>query len=322
MHKSVNKTIWYKDAKIIGSKSSLQDLLDLALIAKPNASDRLMGDATTERIGINLTVNRDGFLFGQFICFEPGMQQALVTLDASKHAFDLNLISAQQTEDGKQQEFLESIGYFGILGNHVLLVQTKVLSSREFEEYLVWFLQKHSMVMGAIPIVLADPAATVAKKNKAMHNIRGVTIGTPVETISQGAEGYKKASGKFMLDGRGFEALKSFFGGSAFEKLNLKSAIEEDNIEVLLTVRMNRVRVASDSGQDFLEAVGVAARHMNPNDFELELNGGGSLKGSDLRLFKAQSIKTNIDGGLVDEFDMYSKMYSWFKQQVEAGLIN
>jgi hypothetical protein len=318
------KAIWYKHATIHGQKQTLQASLAAALSQKPLASDRLMGvENDIEQIGINLFQIKGSMLFGQFLSFKPGMRQPLITLENGTTAFNLESIAAEQTDDGKKREFLESIGYFGVVDNHVLLVQTKALTSREFETYLQWLLMSATSVIPAgTMLALDDPSASAAKKKAARSNIRGVTIGTQLTAVAVPEIRKGKAVAKYELTSGAFDALRGMLGADVFDKLSLAQSLEEDNIELQVTVRVKGKRVVSDDGQKLLRAIGRATRHMDPRDYELELDRNGALKGSDLKLHRSVNVGISDSLGLVDESALIDHMFNWLAELNSAGLID
>ncbi len=114
--------------------------------------------------------------------------------------------------------------------------------------------------------------------------------------------------------------MKGLFGATIFDNLRLKDSLEEDNIEVQVTVRVKGRSTVSEDGQKLLKALGRATRHMDPRDFELELNRSGSLKGSDLKLHKSVTVDVS-DKGLVDETSMMTHMKSWLAEITARELV-
>lgn len=316
-----NKAIWYKRAKIQGQEASLRTLLAGALSRRPKASERLMGDV--EQTGVNLFQVHEDLLFGQFLSFMPGMRQTMMTFDANKTAFDLEALAAEQTSDGKKREFVESIGYFGVIDNHVMLVQTKALTARDFEEYLLWLLtQATDSLPGGTLLVLDDPAATVARAKAARSNVRGVTIGGQVKSVATPETAEGKAITRHELEAGALNALRGFLAPDVFDRLSMSESLDGDNIELRLTVRIKGRRVASDAGQELLRTIGRATRHMDPRDYALELDRNGELKGSDLKLRRSVSVATHEAGGLVDESALILHMVDWLKELTAKGLID
>lgn len=319
----VNKTVWYKRAKIHRQAATLQVLVAAALSDRPKAAQRLMGGEETAHMGINLHQTSDNMLFGQFLSFEPGLRHTTMTVDADQPAFDLESMAAEATEDGKRREFLESIGYFGVIDNHVLLVQTRGLTSREFEDYLRWLLTTQTQqVPHDSLLILEDPIANTARNQAARRDIRGVTIGGQVTSVAVPETDGVYAVARHELAPDALSALKAFLPLDALNRLSLADSLEADSIELRLTVRIKGKRVASDAGQELLRTIGRATRHLDPRDYALELNGNGSLKGTELKLHKAVSVNTHQSGGLVDEETLIQRMKEWLAELNAKQLID
>ncbi len=317
------KTLWYKRAKVHGQPSTLADLLAAALSDRPKAAERLMGGENIPQMGINLHQTSDSMLFGQFLSFEPGLRHTAMTVDADRPAFDLESMAAEATEDGKRREFLESIAYFGVVDDHLILVQTRSLTSRDFEDYLRWLLmtQTQQVPQGTM-LTLEDPAANTARNRAARRDIRGLTIGGQVTTVASPETDGGDAVARHELHPGALAALRAFLPVDVLERLSLADSLEADNIELRLTVRIKGKRVASDAGQEFLRTLGRATRHLDPRDYALELNGNGSLKGSELKLQKGVSVQTHGAGGLVNEDTLILRMKEWLRELNTKRLID
>lgn len=316
-----SKTIWYKRAHLQGQTQTLQELINAGVGKVPLASGRLMTVNQSEQIGLNLFQSAPEMFFAQFLSFTPGNTQHLITLADGSTAYNVETMAAQSAADGTKREFLESIAYFGVVDNHILLVQTKALTSRELEEYVIWFLtQVTNLVAKGAMITLDDPTANTARKKAARDNIRGVSFGTPVTAVATSETVRGQAVAKYELSEGVSAALQGLLGPSIFDNLKLKDSLEDDNIEVQVTVRVKRKRTVSEDGQKFLKALGRATRHMHPDDFELELNRAGSLKGKDLKLHHSVSVEVS-DNGLADETSLMSHMKTWLAEITKMELI-
>ena len=61
-------------------------------------------------------------------------------------------------------------------------------------------------------------------------------------------------------------------------------------------------------------------RHIEPEDVKIELNGGGIIKGDNLKLSGPISVKYN--NGLIDESDLYNQMHGWLLQKIEQDEVD
>jgi hypothetical protein len=320
---TTTKITWYKHALITNEPMTLEAALRLVFDELDTAKQRLLAESDGVHVGINSWFDKHGLLFGQFLTFQPGMKHSLIALDDSKKTFDVSAIAAEQ-KDGIAQEFLDSIAYFGVLENHVVLAQTKALDSRDFENYLNWILKTATSIIDADDdIILEDPAATSVRKKHARSHIRGLTIGAPVRAqppaVSGNATTHVQTS-TYTLHGAGANVLRSILPEGALDKLSLKSSLENDNIEVQVTVRLKGRVDASPSAEKLLRAMGRATRHMSENDYKLELQGSnGELSNSTFKVKHPHSVKTTSAGGLVDEIDFCRKMANWLQKVITEG---
>jgi hypothetical protein len=322
---TTTKITWYKHAVITNEPMTLEAALRLVFDELDTAKQRLLTESDGVHVGINSWFDKHGLLFGQFLTFQPGMKHSLIALDDSKKTFDVSAIAAEQ-KDGIAQEFLDSIAYFGVMENHVVLAQTKALDSRDFENYLNWMLKTATSIIEADDdIVLEDPAATKVRKKHARLHIRGLTIGAPVRahlspsTVS-GNETRQVQTSTYTLHGAGANVLRSILPEGALDKLSLKSSLENDNIEVQVTIRLKGRVDASSSAEKLLRAMGRATRHMDENDYKLELQGSnGELSNSTFKVKHPHSVKTTSAGGLVDEIDFCRKMANWLQKVITEG---
>ena len=318
-HKST-KTIWYKRATIGTEVDNLQDLLERALAARASASDRIFQPSDeAEHHAINAHTKSGNMLVGQFLAFEEGRRQPLITLGGGQVVFELGTIGPGGDE-AEHREFLESIAYFGVLQNHVLLVQTKVLGSKQFERYLQWLLQEETQVLEeATVFALADQVPNATRRRAAGRRVRGVTIGSPVRTVAE-RKG-RDAATTFVLNDESAATFAGLFGQDWLDRLNLRDALEPDSIEVRVTIRVKGKQRISAAGSDFLEQISRAARHLAPDDYSLEVQGIGKLKGEDLKLFKSVTVELTEKGGLTNETSLWFQMTEYLTTLLQSQMI-
>jgi hypothetical protein len=322
MAERAQKRLWYKRAAHSINGETLESLLAAALAARPMVEDRILPETeTAERIAINRTGKEHGLLFGQFLSFLPGMKQALITIEGGKEAYDVEVLAAAQSKDGKQREFLESVAYFGVLGDHLILVQTKPLRAREFEDYLRWFLADCAgLVPSGTMIVLQDPVAAVARSKKAGASIRGITLGTDVKAPAVADPAAAEQVVRYETSGGAWDVIKGMFGPELLKKLSLRGTLEDDNIEVKVTVRVTGRKVVSDAGQELLETLGTATRNMDERDYSIDFGRLGELKGKDLKVHTQVQVRVLESGGLADESDLAKRMGDWLRELAAKGI--
>ncbi|MEC4749820.1 hypothetical protein [Methylomicrobium sp. Wu6] len=140
------KLLHYRKAQFFRpvENASLQKLVEEALRKLKSVGDRFntVEEKTKDenedsgyRRFINTHRSRMGMEFGNLVLYADGVNKQTLTIDDKADEVDVEQIAPPQTPDGRRREFLESILYYGIKDNHVVLLQSMALRSREFETY-------------------------------------------------------------------------------------------------------------------------------------------------------------------------------------------
>src|SRR5690606_26709422 len=145
---------------------------------KANAEDTVV-------IFINRFTKYNGMSVGQLVYLEQGRQQPYITVDDEADFYSIEALSSdeipEQKKDAasvssettptdqaikKRREFVESILYFGVLDNHMVIMQSPALQSRNLEAHLTWLLTScTSTINEGSMLVLSDkPAESVFQK--------------------------------------------------------------------------------------------------------------------------------------------------------------
>ena len=141
MAQTSTRTLSYKRATFLNGTPDLQRLLTAALRRHRTVGERmeeLHPEDRTRRF-INTHRSQLGMLFGNLLIYSPNRNQALLTVAPDAEELDVRQVAPPEV-DGQRTEFLESILYFGVRGNHVVLLQSAALRARAFEAYLNWLL--------------------------------------------------------------------------------------------------------------------------------------------------------------------------------------
>jgi len=295
---------------------------------------------------INRSNTFQTILFGQLILFEQGKSQALMTISDDAAFYDINAITSQQikleadsniTEEEKQKikrEFIDSILYFGVLKNHIMIVQSSSLRTKDLETHLNWLIHSfgNSFSNDSILILKDKPTEETIKKLEKTPvkkiNLGSVPIKSKTDdgsvqiqhTTNPSAEkGIQKVRKmKFLPVGRGGSILKAAFGESWFSELKLEDSLDEANLQVNLEITY--LRKTNDDGQLLMDTLATSIRNMDDEDVEIFLQGGGTIKGGDLRL--SGNVSVQYSDGLIDENHLYLQMHKWLHSKIGAGEIN
>jgi hypothetical protein len=238
--------------------------------------------------------------------------------------------SVEDEKIKKRREFIDSMLYFGVLDNHVVLVQSASLRARELEAHLAWLLGTCTEVMDKnSALILQDKLSEEIITKIEKSPVKSVHLGTPIEsrvqkdnTIVNNTELNSETSGfakkvKWIPCGMGADVIQAALGANWFERLDLDSSLDEANLQVSLEITY--LRKTTSNGQKMLDNIATCLRHIDEADVKIDLHGGGTIRGGDLKLTGKVSVKTN--NGIVDESDLYHQLHSWMVRKVRSNEI-
>ncbi|KFK98139.1 hypothetical protein [Serratia sp. Ag1] len=338
------KAIHYKRAVIKNASCTLQSLLESAVgkhgIREKVDSRQECLNPSDENSGfrfLNKSDNYKSVFFGQLISFEKGRSQALLTMSGDVPFYDIKAITSSEIElkiEGSarpankmrlKREFVDSFLYFGVYGNHMVMLQSSSLRARELEDHLNWLLTECSLLDDQSAIILQDKPTKDAVEKLNAAPVKSIKIGSPIKGKSElqdtmvqtgpGAEFRKVKSVKFMPAGKGGDVIAAVLGNDWVDQLDLGDVLDEANLQVNLEITY--LRKTTQRGQKAIDAIATSLRHSEGDDVTVSLKGGGVLKGNDLKLSGNVSIKY-IDG-LVYEDDLYLKMHTWLSTKINVG---
>ncbi|MBZ7597348.1 hypothetical protein FML05_24390, partial [Klebsiella variicola] len=256
MKESRSKVIQYKRAVIPNCSATLQQIIE-SIISEDGAAHKV----STRREQINPSDSNSGFrminrsstfktvLFGQLILFEQGKSQTLMTIADDVNYYDINAITSKQiklaeddgiSETDKQKitrEFVDSILYFGIRDNHVMVVQSSSLRTKDIESHLNWLIHSFGDIFSDDNFLVLQDKPTEETIRK-MHEspVKKINLGSvPIKnatsddnviiknisdqghlptTIRESVEKVKKI--KFMPTGKGGDIMRAAFGEGWF----------------------------------------------------------------------------------------------------------
>lgn len=348
MATSIRKTIHYKRAVLTGGED-LQ--ATLTAVFNPASQGHKVGsrkeiinaDSQSFRV-VNRATTYNGMLFGQMIMFEPGRSQAYVEMndEASSYTLDaltndaLNKIdngegdaTAKATAKKKhKKEFIDAMLYFGVFENHVVLIQSQSLKSRELEAHLGSLIGRFGGLKPGTALILQDQPSQAAINKIERSPVKSIHLGSPVETHTTTEDGSIETTDwqpeastqarklKFMPSGIGANVLVAALGESWFQKLKLEDDLDEANLQVSLEVTY--LRKTTKTGQRVLDSIATSLRHLDDADVKIELVGGGQLHGGDLKLSGPITV-SKLENGLYDEGVLYHAMHAWLATKLLSG---
>lgn len=333
--KKVYKAVIYKRVNFHSDTAShnLKSLLEAALGKRQKLGERRQNVASAEdpiyhAIGSTKCEN-PGFVFGALMTYTPDTDPLCIIDDAEAVDDVLEKVSAPATDDGKRREFLASLMYFAVIGNHVVLMQSQALKSGHFEAYLQWYLHASGVLAGTNTLQLIDtPSEAVKKKMNEGRGVRSIKLGgelLPPATIAPHAGSVaavapesKEVAVQTTAVATATEedfgvlaALKKLMQPAQAAKIDFDK-LAGSNIELSVTLRYNRK--TTEDGQKLMDSMGAALRNTDEVETELKLVGGGSIKGSDLKLTGTIGVMS-YDGQLSTS-EVYEGLRQWLLEKV------
>lgn len=321
------KLLHYRKAQFFPASSdmNLQKLIEEALNKKSSVGDRFYTDDEEEsehsgfRKFINTHRSRLGMEFGNLVLYADGINKQTLTIDLSAEEVDVEQIAPPQTIDGRRREFLESILYYGIKDNHVVLLQSMALKSREFEDYLNWFLRSAGVISEETKVFLNNFTPTITKEKLDQATVKSVKIGTPLyntfeEIISDRVTSTKK---RFKPVGEGLDILK-LVAPNRLDDIFLDEIRNDSNLEVFVEVSYKRT--TDNDSQELLNKLTKALREVGDDDIKIELKGAGTIVGSELQIKSFKNIVAI--NGVVEPKSVFENMHDWLADNLEMGFID
>lgn len=320
----VTKRVFYKHAQFLDSrgKPELQKIVTAALgkLAKVGQRKQTLGeDGSNVRAVINFRT-KESMLFGTIASYEKDAATLTLAEDDDAATLTVQQVAAGLTEDKKRRQFLEGICHFALYRNHIVVLHSVALGSRPFEDHLNWLMHHSKALEDSNRAGFADTIGRPTKEKLKAKHVKSVNVGAPL--IPPGAIQVEEKQGErtkvALLDvgGRAIDTIKAFFGEELPKNLNLADAIN-GNIEVSLQLKYKYK--TTEKAQRLLDSIALAGRHIDGEDIQVELQGGGRLTGNDLKL--SAPLRVDTYDGVVDPDDLFPKMAAWLRQQLEASII-
>lgn len=317
------RKVYYKSVVMPSAKNNLQELLQLALqegstlyLAKNR--HQLINSSSKDFILLNHHTTYNGMLFGQLVFVEYDVTKTFLTIDEttqeySIEPFDINKIQSK-TKDSKTEElknqFINSILYFGVFENHLVLMQSPSLKANHLEDYLKWLLSLAGLFEATEFLSLSDKVNEESQKILKKNPAKCLQIGANLEskpTPNSNNMVTEAKSASFNVIGSGMDILKRLIGADKLEGLKLKDNLDSSNLKMYVVMTYNNK--TTESGQKVMDTVATALRHMPDDDYQIVLKNGGTIKAGELRISKELTLDTL--NGVINESNLWSQMHTW-----------
>ncbi|MFW2098631.1 hypothetical protein ACG9ZL_20885 [Acinetobacter sp. ULE_I057] len=335
MSKTVTKekTVHYKKVDLLrganlGQLLKAQLLEDKSFYYKATNRQQFISATKDDFILINHASSHQSMFFGELIIVESGKAQAVLKIDsddASEFPIKTYLTEdlppddedEEKSSDVVRKEFIDSVLYFGVIDNHVAIIQSRSLTARILESYLGWLLGEAAKALPENSALILKDAPNPAIKEK-LEN-------TPAKTISISSgigscevqpihkvESNIPAKIDYKIEDNVVDVLKSAFGVD-LDDLKLEDGLDDANLKLKLTLTYNRK--TSKSGQKVIDTVASSMRHND--DYVITLEDGTKVTAENLKMSGKIPVET-INDKVYNE-GLKVQLYNWMTTNINFG---
>ncbi|EPK4430562.1 hypothetical protein JIB95_003777, partial [Acinetobacter baumannii] len=276
---------------------------------------------------INHASSHQSMFFGELIIVESGKAQAVLKIDSDDATeFPIKTYLTDDLPDDEdgvdatevvRKEFIDSVLYFGVIDNHVAIIQSRSLTARTLESYLGWLLGEAAK---ALPensaLILKDAPNPTVKQKLESTPAKTISISSgigstelqPVHTV----ESSIPAKIDYKIEDNVVDVLKSAFGVD-LENLKLEDGLDDANLKLKLTLTYNRK--TSKSGQKVIDTVASSMRHND--DYVITLEDGTKVTADNLKMSGKISVET-INNKVYND-GLKVQLYNWMTTNINFG---
>lgn len=324
------KTVHYKKVDFLKG-ANLGQLLKAQLLDKDSFYHKAVNrqqyvSATKDDfILINHASSHQSMFFGELIIVESGKAQAVLKIDSDEATeFPIKAYLTEDLPDDEEEpsevarkEFIDSVLYFGVIDNHVAIIQSRSLTARTLESYLGWLLGEAAKALPENSALILKDAPNPAIKQKlestpaktiSISSGIGSTELQPIHTI----ESNSPAKIDYKIEDNVVDVLKSAFGVN-LEELKLEDGLDDANLKLKLTLTYNRR--TSKSGQKVIDTVASSMRHND--DYVITLEDGTKVTADNLKMSGKISVET-INNKVYND-GLKVQLYNWMTTNINFG---
>jgi hypothetical protein len=277
-----------------------------AWLVPPSAEDTLL---------MNLHNDGGSYYFGDLTHYTKGYLQTLLS-----EAEDTPSLAVEQQPPPKGKEYIHSMMYWFATKNHLLMIQSRSLGSKQLEEYFTWLLKDRSAIIGATGQVILQAKFDADDVGGDLKDISEIIVGGKTPLIARGPESkeprevskYKEIATRKPWRERALEVLRAVMNNEADVRKLLESVPEGANLQVSVHIGYKAKRTVSRAPMQ------QALRNLPEGEITAK-GPGGRMTGKDIRLSHlANVLKT---GSLLDPKDVIRALREAHQYFVDNGKI-
>ena len=187
--KLVQKKIVYRIASITNCDSDLQELLGKAIQAtQVNERQQELNEYEKTFRTINQKWSYRGITMCEMVLIDPGASQPLAVYDESKGVYTIDAISTNELSQERlkrNSDFVNSMLYFGVKGNEVVIMPSQAINVRALENYLTWLLgEKLDLISNESKFALNKNIPRAVEEQIRSSPVRSIEIGSVLSGTS------------------------------------------------------------------------------------------------------------------------------------------
>lgn len=309
MTSATHKRLGYREAVFSSGDKTLQSMLE-EVLSHTTVADRQESLNQYEKTFRLINSHRlySDMLFCQMLLVDPGANQPVLIYEEGKEGFQIDAVSTKELTQEKlkqNSDFVNSMLYFGVKGNEVVVMASQAITVRALEVHLAWLLRNHPDVLPAdVSFALVKHPPCRLEEVIQQHPVRSVEIGSPIVAGEKIDDGDKYISSDTV--NLGLNTLRTLLGGRQASWLD--GITDESNLSARIVIAYSRS--TDEVGRDVMNKLGTTLRNLDDADVRLSLDGLGVMTGDDLNLSKGIKVE-KTERGLFVETDIYMEMINW-----------
>jgi hypothetical protein len=312
------KIFTYKIAEFDPENSvTLQAALQSAFRKVPRAMERrelITVSTDTYRFILNRQTHK-GMLCGIFSGYTLGADTPTVDLNPNEENLTIASIAPTVADPSGRKQFLAGLLYFGIRGNHSIIVQSLRQRARAFEGHLNWLMRRADIVDEDDPQAIYLNNQIHPSQLARLNRVKNIVLSAPLDVDYAGGAPTPRPVGTV------WKSLRDFLGkGTRLrEGYRFSDAVNRGQIKAELSLTWNRG--VPEDGTPLLDDVANVLRHNEGEvDYVINLNDGTKIKREDIQISTAFPIN-HISSDEADMRDLFDHMISWLGSLVDEKRI-
>jgi hypothetical protein len=280
----------------------------------------LIPPSSEETLLMNLHNDGGTFYFGDLTLYTKGYMQALLA-----EVPDVPSLTVEQQPPPKGKEYVHSMMYWLAIKNHILMIQSRSLTSKQLEEYLTWLLKDRSTAISPTGQVILKAKFDADDVGGDLNDIREIIVGGQATNVATVATAHDmgpvpKEKTKYSEIGtrkpwptRALEVLRAVMNNEADVQKLLESVPEGANLDIAVHIGYKAKREVSRAPMQ------EALRNL-PEGEITAIGRNGRMTGNDIRLSHPANVLRS--GNLLDPSDVVRALREAYKFFVDNGKID